>query len=600
MPARFGRFEILAELGQGSFATVYRARMTGSHGFSKTVALKILHGGPGRQNDAEVQSIINEARLGGRLKHPNIVELYDFGIERGRYFIAMEMVDGVPLDSVIKGLLTLDRDAPIGLVIHIARCVAEGLAEAHEGRGEDGRPLHVIHRDLKPQNIMLSRKGEVKILDFGIARSNASLFETAKDSFPKGTPAYMSPEQLEPSQGVDSRTDLFSFGVVVLELATLRHPFASHDFASLFHAILSRDLEPQLAQVTHRSQSLAGLLRRLLKRRVDERPFSASQVATELKRMEQLHPAEMHIDELLGSLQTSGPMPVPTASFPLPNDLATLEGPAMVPEPTDTLFEEDDGNDLFPEDMDALFAEISSGAPRTITDYTPVPDDIGQPTLGVPKSAVEDLPLIPEAPAAGDAKAGDKRNLLPLLIPWLIPLSVSALLIAVVLPIVLKDQAASNSQPVIVDQPDVEPPLEPEPAPPVVEPATPAPVVEQPTPKPKPVAGKAPTIAKQPTPVVQPPPATPPPEAPTPKPEPVVQGEPIQVYLNTIPWGRAYVDGRLLKNTPLKGDLLPAGSKTLRIESSGPDGGTKSYSLSGDPVQRLGCWDFTIKASCKR
>ena len=216
LPCRFGRYVLKSILGEGGMARVFAAELHGPSGFRKQVAIKVIKSKLLEQEDADgAAAFIREARLGGLLRHPNIVDVYEFGEVESQFFISMEWVRGMTLSQLISSR----SKAPQSVVLEIAVGIVAGLHSAHAMRSE-GLQAGLVHRDLKPSNVLLAWDGGVKVSDFGIATTQyGELATPGKDaSLGRGTPSYMSPEQMmwEP---VDGRSDVFSFGLVLTELA---------------------------------------------------------------------------------------------------------------------------------------------------------------------------------------------------------------------------------------------------------------------------------------------------------------------------------------------------------------------------------------------
>lgn len=211
-PVRFGRYEVDGLLGDGATARVFRAHLLGPANFRKPVALKVMrHDLRGRTSTQNL--LFDEARIGGRLVHPNLVETYDVGERGGRLYVAMQLVDGLTARQLMR---QVDRLTPKA-VLELARQMADGLAHAH-GLRVDGRATQLVHRDLKPANVLIGRDGIARLADFGIARA-LGLTDAAPEGSIWGTLGYMSPEQAF-GRGATQASDVFSLGIMVAEFAT--------------------------------------------------------------------------------------------------------------------------------------------------------------------------------------------------------------------------------------------------------------------------------------------------------------------------------------------------------------------------------------------
>ena len=266
---KISHYTILGRLGAGGMGEVYRAR---DEKLGREVALKLL---PAEfTSDAKrIARFHREAKLASQLSHTNIATIYEAGESDGQYFIAMELVKGETLISRVKlGGLSLDR------ILDIAIPLAEGLEEAHRNG--------VVHRDLKPANVMLDERGRVKILDFGLSRPlpendlvTAGLTSSGQVM---GTPHYMSPEQMR-GEEVDARTDLFSLGVILYELATGIRPFEGDSLAVVMNAVLEKQPSPILPVNPRLGELFAHTVERLLEKDPELRSQSAAGVAADLK-----------------------------------------------------------------------------------------------------------------------------------------------------------------------------------------------------------------------------------------------------------------------------------------------------------------------------
>ncbi|MFO0648607.1 MAG: protein kinase [Polyangiales bacterium] len=267
--SRIGAYEIVRRLGAGAFGVVYEALRLP---LRKRVALKVLHASASRNENA-VARFLREAEAAAQLRHPNVIEVYDCGVEGRAPYLSMEYLEGEALDDRLKRLGKL----PLRDVADLMLPIVSGIAAVHE-RG-------IVHRDLKPGNIFLARgaRGEVpKVLDFGIAKVRESSVELTQSSAMIGTPLYMSPEQVRQSKRVDGRSDLWSLGVILFECITGVRPFAAPTLLEVLERITqgptpdARALDPSVPP------DLDALLRRMMAREVDERVQDVREVGRAL------------------------------------------------------------------------------------------------------------------------------------------------------------------------------------------------------------------------------------------------------------------------------------------------------------------------------
>jgi serine/threonine-protein kinase len=265
LPARFGRFRVIEEIGRGAMGVVYRAD---DDMLQRTVAIKTvaLTGGH-KERDQHEARFLQEARAAGGLSHPAIVTIYDVGREGDVAFIAMELVEGKDLRQLIEGVsLTPSRS------VAIAAAAAEGLAYAHE-RG-------IVHRDIKPGNIMVLDDGRVKIMDFGIARLSESTVKTQTGVL-LGSPQYMAPEQII-GQPLDHRADIFSLGLVLYEMLTGTRAFQGEDIPELTFKVANLQAAPPSHIAPDLPPVIDFIVARALKKKPDERYASAAEMAKDL------------------------------------------------------------------------------------------------------------------------------------------------------------------------------------------------------------------------------------------------------------------------------------------------------------------------------
>jgi serine/threonine-protein kinase len=214
------------QIARGGMGAVYEAEQFGAEGFVKKVALKTILPALAR-NEAFVASFVGEARLVANLVHPNIVQIHHLGRHGDTYFIAMEYIDGISLTAFLALHARLGRRVPVEIATFIVSRICRGLEYAHSKTGEDGAPLGIVHRDLSPNNILISREGEVKITDFGVARARQYMREEDESQL-VGCIEFMSPEQAACAR-VDGRSDLFALGLLYHELLTGVRVFRQQD-----------------------------------------------------------------------------------------------------------------------------------------------------------------------------------------------------------------------------------------------------------------------------------------------------------------------------------------------------------------------------------
>jgi serine/threonine protein kinase len=255
---RFGDYEILDTLGHGGFASVYRAAFHGSFGFRKQVALKVLHRRFDSVEEQASAEFLNEARLGASIRHPNLVEFYECGRVGDRLYIAMELVDGPNLAQVLQ--LGSELTAPLtdAVILAMAMQMARGLAGLH-GATVEGREVQAVHRDFKPANILVSSLGQAKITDYGITRFAADFYQTLDQGGPRGSPLYMSPEQVR-GKPLTQSSDVFAFGSTVLEMILGRPVFIADTVDGIIQQVGAADVSEALTEARARFPSLVPVL----------------------------------------------------------------------------------------------------------------------------------------------------------------------------------------------------------------------------------------------------------------------------------------------------------------------------------------------------
>ena len=209
------RYRVLKRLAQGGMAEVFVAESAGIEGFKKQVAIKRVLPALSKKEQF-IAMFLDEARLSAQLSHSNVVSVFDIGVGDNTYFIVMEYVDGADLKQVLEYQRALNLSMPVEVAAFIATKICQGLSYAHELSAPDGRPLNIVHRDITPANILMTRHGEVKIVDFGLAKASSQLADSDAGVI-KGKFGYLAPETVQ-AQPVDHRVDVFSVGIILWEM----------------------------------------------------------------------------------------------------------------------------------------------------------------------------------------------------------------------------------------------------------------------------------------------------------------------------------------------------------------------------------------------
>ena len=277
-----GKYQLVRKLAAGGMAEVFLAKAAGPMGFEKTLVLKRIL--PNLAADPQfVQMFLAEAKLAASLNHPNIAQIFDFGQAEGAYFIAMEHVDGPNLRSVSRRSTERSIPLPVSLCAKIVSYACEALAYAHEFIDpRTATHLSVIHRDVSPENILLSRNGAVKVVDFGIAKA-AGQAQPSKSGILRGKLSYMPPEQIQGKE-VDHRADIFALGVVFYELMTGCKPFDARTDVTILQAILYEQMIPAVARRPDIPEPIARILQRALAKDPDARYPNCRHFQAELER----------------------------------------------------------------------------------------------------------------------------------------------------------------------------------------------------------------------------------------------------------------------------------------------------------------------------
>jgi len=221
-----GRYELLLPIAKGGMASVWAARLRGTRGFQKMVAIKTML--PGLVDDLHFERMfLDEASLASQVRHPHVIEILDLGEVDRILYLVMEWVDGEPLNIIMKYAATRGG-IPLAIAVSITAQACRGLHAAHELRDENGTLVGLVHRDVSPQNVLLTYEGVVKVVDFGVAKATGRASNDTEAGQLKGKIAYMSPEQLR-GERIDRRTDVFAMGILLYMMTTGTHPFRGDD-----------------------------------------------------------------------------------------------------------------------------------------------------------------------------------------------------------------------------------------------------------------------------------------------------------------------------------------------------------------------------------
>lgn len=390
---RLGRFELVRKIAAGGMAEIFLARQWGSGGFFRDVVIKRLFRHLA-EHDRQVRMFQDEGRLLSELSHPNIPQVYEVGFADGYWYIAMEHVDGSTVADLWHQGARNGLPMPIPVAIGIVLQTCEALHHAHERADRAGRPLRIVHRDVTPQNIMLTRDGVAKLMDFGVAQTSARKDTDA--GAVRGTFAYMAPEQVR-GRPLDKRADVFGLGVILYELTTGSRLFRGSD-VQIMTQVVEHDVPPPSTRVPEFPADLEEVVLAALQRDRGRRLPSTAHLSWRLEELalrnqilvgpravaryvSQVFPAEPVREEALGIVQP-------------PSDIVSFASSEMVaPASPDDVQMVDDG---FHDDIDLL------SLPPDHAHAADLPDPLDLP------SAPHELPAEPvSVDAAFDELLGD-------------------------------------------------------------------------------------------------------------------------------------------------------------------------------------------------
>lgn len=278
---QIGRYVLFDEIAAGGMATVHLGRLVGAIGFSRTVAIKRLH--PQFAKDADfVAMFMDEARLCARIRHPNVVPTLDVVSTQGELFLVLEYVQGDSLSRLIRKCTEQGNLPPPAIVAWVISGVLHGLHAAHEARNEQGEQLHIVHRDVSPQNVLIGVDGIPRILDFGVAHAQHRA-QTTRGNQVKGKIAYMAPEQLQRDE-IDRRSDIYAAGVVLWEALTGQRLFQGQNEGRIVAKILEGAIQPPSIVNPSLGRSFDAIVLKALAKNPDDRFQTARDFAMTIER----------------------------------------------------------------------------------------------------------------------------------------------------------------------------------------------------------------------------------------------------------------------------------------------------------------------------
>lgn len=280
-PVHFGKYLLIDKVGTGGMAELFLAKQSGLKGFEKMMAIKRIL--PHLTEDGEfISMFINEAKLAALLTHQNIVQIFDLGHIENSYFIAMEYVMGKDLRTILQRSKTLNMPMTVGHALLIMSKVCTGLDYAHRKKDLSGQDLNIVHRDVSPQNILVSYEGEVKLVDFGIAKAASRGSET-RTGILKGKLSYMAPEQAS-GKAVDRRADIFAIGVILYEILTGHKLFKGDNDFNTLEKVREAKVDPPITSLNNKvAPELEAIIIKALAREPNDRYQSASEMQTALE-----------------------------------------------------------------------------------------------------------------------------------------------------------------------------------------------------------------------------------------------------------------------------------------------------------------------------
>jgi len=299
---RFGKYTLINRIAVGGMAEIFLARQEGVEGFEKTICIKRIR--PHLSSQVSfVRMFLNEAKLAAQLNHPNIVQIFDLGRIGESYFIAMEFISGRDMSRCIPKAEKVGIHFPLVYALKVVTSVCEGLYFAHNRTDAYGKPLNIVHRDITPENVMVSFNGTVKVLDFGIAKATSQLEQTRAGEI-KGKLSYMSPEQCM-GKPLDHRSDIFSLGVVAYEWVTGYKLFTGENEMAILKSIIDGKIYPPSYFKEDVPEPVERILMKALEKDREKRYQSAWDLQYDIDQFlgtQEFQPSNIHLSNFMKQL----------------------------------------------------------------------------------------------------------------------------------------------------------------------------------------------------------------------------------------------------------------------------------------------------------
>ena len=393
---QFGQYVLMEHIATGGMAEVYKARMMGMEGFQKTVAIKRILPHL-TDNDEFVTMFIDEAKLAAQLNHNNIIHIYDLGKIDRSYYIAMEYIEGRDLRSILQRCRERSVQLPVPLAMYIANRLCAALDYAHRKRDFDNRDLGLVHRDVSPQNVLISYEGDIKLCDFGIAKAASKASHTRAGAL-KGKLQYMSPEQAW-GKDIDHRSDLFSLGLVIFEMLTGEKQFKGDSELSILEQVRNPTVTAPSAHNPEVPELVDQLAVRALESGRDDRFQSARDLQREIEKALRNNgwnpsPADVarFLTELYGDAEITQ-FAAPSATVSTPAEAKVAPAPTTPVTPLDTPSAAPEKPDHSPQPASPAPSTPPKPAAAPAPDPAPKPEPVVAPVVEpVAEAVVEEPP----------------------------------------------------------------------------------------------------------------------------------------------------------------------------------------------------------------